>query len=279
MLTPVFRHRLGWPLKPHAPFSFPAILLPRARGRLPFRRAVGYVIACSIIAAVLLSACGPACSQTVVAASPSASPIDRPIATFVSQAAHRFGIPAAWVRAVIETESGGNVGAVSPKGAMGLMQIMPQTWTDLQSRYGFGTDPFDPHDNIMAGAAYLSELLDRYGQSGIFAAYNAGPERYQEHLTTGRPLPSETQAYVDTVARLLHGPVPTHRIFAVAAASSWTGAPVFPRHDDGMSNEPSSPTRDPLNLPLFSVPTANSAHLVPHSKGLFVQLSTGRSSS
>jgi soluble lytic murein transglycosylase-like protein len=67
-------------------------------------------------------------------------------------------IPASWIRAVLQAESGGAARALSPKGAMGLMQIMPETWATLRLRYGLGADPFDPHDNILAGAAYLREL-------------------------------------------------------------------------------------------------------------------------
>ncbi|MGH7075168.1 MAG: lytic transglycosylase domain-containing protein, partial [Stellaceae bacterium] len=140
-------------------------------------------------------------------------------------------------------------------------------------------DPFDRRDNIAAGAAYLSELLDRCGRSGMFDAYNAGPRRYQQHLATGRPLPSETQAYVETVARLLHRPVPTHRIFAVAAAPSWTGAAVFPRHDDGVPDRLFIVSRGPSNPPPIGISTANWARLVPQSGGLFVRLSAGQSPS
>ena len=57
------------------------------------------------------------------------------------------------------------------------MQIMPATWGQLRARYGLGPDPFDVRDNIMAGAAYLRELHDRYGSPGFLAAYNAGPGR------------------------------------------------------------------------------------------------------
>ena len=111
--------------------------------------------------------------------------------------------------------------AVSPKGAMGLMQIMPQTWAELRRRYGLGEDPYDPHDNIMAGAAYLRELHDRFGKRGFLAAYNAGPGRYEEHLATGRPLPSETLSYMAAVESLLgwnlgEGDSP--------AAASWTSS-------------------------------------------------------
>ena len=68
---------------------------------------------------------------------------------------------------------------------------------------GLGADPFDPHDNILAGAAYLRELHDRYGSPGFLAAYNAGPARYEDHLATGQPLPAETRAYVALLAPLI----------------------------------------------------------------------------
>jgi Transglycosylase SLT domain len=111
---------------------------------------------------------------------------------FVAEASQRFDLPAAWVRAVMRAESGGDPRALSPKGAMGLMQIMPATWTELRTRYGLGADPYDPHDNIFAGTAYLRELYDRYGYPNLFAAYNAGPQRFDTHLFSGKPLPSET---------------------------------------------------------------------------------------
>ena len=105
----------------------------------------------------------------------------------IAEASRRFGIPERWIRAVMRVESGGRVRAVSPKGAIGLMQIMPETWAGLRQRYRLGRDPYDPHDNILAGAAYLREMHDRYGTAGFLAAYNAGPGRYAEYLATGRP--------------------------------------------------------------------------------------------
>jgi soluble lytic murein transglycosylase-like protein len=72
-------------------------------------------------------------------------------------------IPAQWIRAVMQLESAGDGRAISPKGALGLMQIMPSTWVELSVRYGLGIDPFDAHDNIMAGAAYLREMHDCFG--------------------------------------------------------------------------------------------------------------------
>ena len=89
----------------------------------------------------------------------------------------------------MHVESVGDVRALSPKGAMGLMQIMPETWAILRARFGLGANPYDPHDNILAGAAYLRKLHDRYGAAGFLAAYDAGPARYEDRLATGRPLP------------------------------------------------------------------------------------------
>jgi soluble lytic murein transglycosylase-like protein len=100
----------------------------------------------------------------------------------------------------MRVESAGEVRARSQKGAMGLMQIMPQTWSELRARYDLGADPYDPRDNILAGTAYIRELYQRFGAPGFLAAYNAGPTRYENHLATGRPLPDETQDYVAILA-------------------------------------------------------------------------------
>ena len=97
-----------------------------------------------------------------------------------------------WIRAVMPAESLNDVLTLSPKGAMDLMQIMPDMWSELRARYRLGADRYDPHDNIIAGAAYLRELHDCYSERGFLAAYNSGPSRYEEHLATGRPLSSET---------------------------------------------------------------------------------------
>lgn len=94
---------------------------------------------------------------------------------------------------------------------MGLMQIMPPTWEELRTKYQLGGDPYQPRDNIFAGAAYLREMLDRFGQNGFLAAYNAGPGRYEEHLATGRPLPRETIDYIRKLAPLIAGSVPIQK--------------------------------------------------------------------
>ncbi|WP_328275016.1 lytic transglycosylase domain-containing protein [Sphingobium sp.] len=132
---------------------------------------------------------------------PAPSSVPHPYAPHVADAARRFGIPEAWIWAVMRVESAGNARAVSRAGAMGLMQIMPGTWAQLRARHGLGTDPFDVRDNIMAGAAYLREMHDRYGNaSAMLAAYNAGPGRYGDYLSRGRPLPPETIGYLAQLA-------------------------------------------------------------------------------
>ncbi|MEA3264672.1 MAG: lytic transglycosylase domain-containing protein [Pseudomonadota bacterium] len=120
--------------------------------------------------------------------------------TLIDEAAQRFGIPADWVHGVMHQESGGRTHLngypiTSHAGAMGLMQVMPETFAELRTRYGLGPDPHDPRTSIMAGAAYLREMYDRYGPRYFLAAYNAGPGRVDDHLRTGRPLPYETRVY------------------------------------------------------------------------------------
>jgi soluble lytic murein transglycosylase-like protein len=162
------------------------------------------------------------CAQTL-SRPPS---VDR-FANFIVEASTRFTVPARWIRAVIEIESTGNEHAVSPRGAMGLMQLMPATWVDLSVRYGLGLDPFDPHDNILAGTAYLKEMLDRFGSAGFLAAYHAGPSRYQRHLAAGQPLPPDTLAYVAAVTPLLGNEQGEHAAVDGRRALPWREAPLF----------------------------------------------------
>lgn len=142
--------------------------------------------------------------------------VEAQIDAAVVEASRRYSLPAGWIRAVMKAESNGQVRAVSPKGAMGLMQIMPGTWDELRGQLELGSDPFNVRDNVMAGAFYLRQLLDRFGRSGFLAAYNAGPGRYTQHLSYGRVLPLETRAYVARLAP------------AIAAAES-LGQPEAPQ--------------------------------------------------
>jgi len=131
--------------------------------------------------------------------------------SYIAEASQRFGVPAQWIRAVMQVESRGEKSAVSPKGAMGLMQVMAETYAELRLRYRLGDDPFAPRNNILAGAAYLREMRDRYGPGGFLAAYNAGPGRYEDYLKRGRPLPEETRNYVAALAPMIGVPGIPHQ--------------------------------------------------------------------
>ena len=133
-----------------------------------------------------------------------ATPLDQ-FQAHIKEASQRFGIPARWIEAVITAESSGEPKAVSPKGAMGLMQLMPETWAELRDQHDLGADPFDARMNILAGTAYLKAMQGRFGYPALFVAYNAGPRRYEDHLRTGRPLPAETRAYVARITEMLAG--------------------------------------------------------------------------
>ena len=128
----------------------------------------------------------PAPMQTVAHLSPR---------ELVDQAAEQHGLPKEFVHSVALAESAYRQQAVSPKGAIGIMQLMPATAAELKA------DPHDPKQNVMAGTQYLKELLLRYDGdvAKALAAYNAGPgavDRYQ-----GVPPYRETVQYVDKVLR------------------------------------------------------------------------------
>jgi hypothetical protein len=133
-------------------------------------------------------------------ATPDAHSLQSIVTQAVEAASGRFHIPATWVRAVMRAESDGDINSVSEKGAIGLMQLMPKTYAELRPKLGLGSDPFDPRDNILAGAAYLAEMFERYGATGFLAAYNAGPQRYEDFVLRGRALPAETTKYVARLA-------------------------------------------------------------------------------
>lgn len=157
--------------------------------------------------------------------------VDR-FAKFIDEASGRFAVPAGWIRAVIRVESGGDGHAISSRGAMGVMQLMPGTWVELSIRYGLGADPFDVHDNIIAGTAYLKDMHDRFGSAGFLAAYHAGPARYEQHLATGRPLPQETTAYVAAVVPLLEDGQREGKAVHVRRTVPWREAPLFVERTD-----------------------------------------------
>jgi soluble lytic murein transglycosylase-like protein len=153
-----------------------------------------------------------------------AEPLDQ-FQAHIKEAAHRFSIPESWIRAVIMAESNGDPRAVSPRGAMGLMQLMPGTWEALRDEHGLGTDPYDPRTNILAGTAYLKAIYERFGTRDLFAAYNAGPGCYAEHLHTGKPLPAETRAYVAGIEKVLADAPETAVTNAKTGSSSAQNSP------------------------------------------------------
>jgi hypothetical protein len=143
-------------------------------------------------------------------------PPEDPWGPYIEEASSRFDVPDVWIRAVMNVESrdqeylNGQL-ITSPVGAMGLMQVMPETYDELRDQYRLSGDPYDPHDNILAGAAYMREMYDIYGSPGFLAAYNAGPRRLDDYLSNQRPLPDETRRYVAMIAPAIDGVWPAHR--------------------------------------------------------------------
>ena len=148
----------------------------------------------------------------------------------ITEASGRFGVPASWIAEVIAVESRGHANALSPRGAIGLMQVMPGTYADMRARYGLGADPWDPRDNVLAGAAYVRLLYDRYGAPGFLVAYNAGPGRWDDYRLRARPLPPETVAYLARLGPVVGGsrlPMPSFTVDD--ATRSRLASPIFVR--------------------------------------------------
>jgi soluble lytic murein transglycosylase-like protein len=114
----------------------------------------------------------------------------------IDQASKRFGVERSLIKAVIQAESDFDRRAVSRKGAQGLMQLMPETSNDMAVQ-----NPFNAEENIFGGTRYLSLMLQRFKNdlSLALAAYNAGPDRIDEH--GGLPPFPETQSFVERVLR------------------------------------------------------------------------------
>ncbi|MGA0544983.1 lytic transglycosylase domain-containing protein [Brevundimonas sp. VNH65] len=233
-------------------------------GRIALRRAALLLLSGLILAAPGAS---PASAQEAPADRPSRND---PYGAFIAEAAQRFGVPEAWIRAVMRVESAGDVRAISSAGAMGLMQVMPATWAELRVRHRLGGNPYDPRDNILAGAAYLREMHDRYGSPGFLAAYNAGPGRYEEYLA-GRPLPAETRAYVAALAPVvgggdLTGPV----VVAAADPLAWTRAPLFVVQSAGSGPAASVQSESAPDATTASAPERDHGPMASRTDSLFV---------
>jgi soluble lytic murein transglycosylase-like protein len=198
----------------------------------------------SIIAAILLLGTSPA----------QADPVDR-WRGFISEAALRFAIPERWISRVMRAESGGKTvragrPITSRAGAMGLMQVMPPTWEAMRAALNLGNNPHDPHDNIIAGTAYLRMMYDRFGFPGLFGAYNAGPGRYSAYLGGRSRLPGETIAYMASVT-------------SVRAQPDVAAQRAPPRPDNGLFYAVRSPQK-----------TASAPFIVTHAGSLFVALTS-----
>jgi len=221
----------------------------------------------ALVAVVLAMIGSPATADPADGARPVIRSAAHPHAAHVADAARRFGVPEAWIWAVMRVESNGDPRAISPAGAMGLMQLMPATWAILRNRYALGADPFDPRDNIMAGAAYLRAMHDRYGNvAAMLAAYNAGPGRYDDYLARGRRLPAVTVAYVAQIAPMIGGATDMQLTVSAQLPDplAWRRATLFvatsaerPEQSDSPPTAPAATSPPPTDL-LF-VRRANAA--------------------
>src|SRR5882724_3869118 len=136
----------------------------------------------------------------VAVAAPAPAPVAPPVVVapkapreLVEAAARKNGLPPNFVHSVVSAESGYKTDALSPKGAIGLMQLMPAT------AQTYGVNPHDPSQNVEAGAAYLRDLLIKYNGDArlALAAYNAGPGAVSKY--NGVPPYAETQTYIERV--------------------------------------------------------------------------------
>ena len=248
---------------------------PTSRSTASGLRCAARCIALLLLSGLSLASIMPAITMAQDLGADRPSPRD-PYGDYIAEASRRFGVPIAWIRAVMRAESAGDPRAISPKGAMGLMQIMPATWAGLRLRHRLGADPYDPHDNIIAGAGYIRELFDRYGSPGWIAAYNAGPGRYEDSLK-GRALPAETRTYVAMVAPSVDGSDAAGPIVVAAIDPlAWTRAPLF------IAQPERAPAADPVpTARAFDAATPTSSvrdvsAIEPQSGGLFVPRSGQR---
>jgi soluble lytic murein transglycosylase-like protein len=183
---------------------------------------------------------------------------------FIDQASDRFGVPEAWILAVIAAESGGRTimngrPITSRAGAIGPMQMMPLTYDELRLRYGLGSDLANPEQNILAGTAYLKELYERFGQEGVFAAYNAGPERYQAYLDGNLPLPEETRTYLTALGNVVSG-IPAEATFTSGKNLFFPLSGQNPGNTAGQSAPNSDAPFVPLNPQKPSSPAEKMGH-------------------
>lgn len=207
-------------------------------------RHVKPLLACVLLS--ILSACASGSGSRNV----SQAEID----AHVAEASAKFDMPELWIREVIRQESGGRTTMngrpiVSKAGAMGLMQVMPGTYNDMRRKHSLGSDPYDPHDNIIAGTAYLREMYNLFGAPGFLGAYNCGPGCYGDYLAGKRSLPGETKRYIASVGpRLNRTPSPNGNDIVLVSAPQ--------------AERPAAPTYSP---PAYSLPYTPPPYTPPPS--------------
>ena len=165
-------------------------------------------------------------AQGIRATRPAVAERARAYDGLITEHSRTHGVRADLVRAVMQVESGFNPHARSPKGAMGLMQLMPAT----AKQYGV-KNAFNPADNVRAGVAYLRELLDRYqnNEELALAAYNAGPGAVDKH---GQNVPPyrETQSYVAQINRMAGRPAATRDKTIIKGTDVTADGRAIPRY-------------------------------------------------
>lgn len=175
---------------------------------------------------IALAATGIAAGWLSPAPSRAAAPDANACVRHALEAAARSGLPADLIVRVMRAESRGRPRAVSSRGAIGCMQIIPATWAYLTRRYALGNNPFDPQMNMIGGALYLAELARQFGFPGAYSAYNAGPGRYLRYVRGEAPLPAETIVYA---AQIIGGGATPSRspVARQVPAARWQEASLF----------------------------------------------------
>jgi len=218
-----------------------------------------------VILGVLATGNGTVMAASAPPAGVSSPEVSITMTELIQEASRRFAVPARWIAEVMRVESRGRAEVVSQKGAIGLMQVMPSTYATLAARYGLGADPWNPRDNVLAGAAYLREMYDRYGTTGMLAAYNAGPGRWEDHLSRRRPLPDETLRYIARLAPVVGGNVASLPAFTGGVVRSMPViAPIFAMLSGAMMPAQSAAEHERI----ARIIVAN-ATLIGHSAKLF----------
>ena len=236
-------------------------------------RHLGTILCVVVILAASMLSSGAAHAEQELSATRRPNDLSvPPFAAFVTEASKRFGVPEHWIRAVMHVESGANQRAQSQKGAMGLMQIMPKTRTELRARYGLGADSYDPRDNIWL-------VLHTSANSTIATARQGSSPPTMQDLDatnviwgTSRPLPDETQAYVATLAPIINHARTNVQLGAVTRSFAWASSSLFAARSAGISPDGSSRADMRQNRTSRAHGTVDLSALVPHSRNLLVHL-------